>query len=64
MSTPPKAVIYNDRSGEWRWRVTARNGRILAVSSEGYVRKIDCKKALTSVLTTKSVKEVAMPKVR
>jgi uncharacterized protein YegP (UPF0339 family) len=24
---------------EWRWRVRARNGKIIGASSEGYVRK-------------------------
>lgn len=33
--------FYRDRRGEWRWRVTADNGRIVAVSSEGYQRRID-----------------------
>ena len=28
--------------GQWRWKVTARNGNILAVSSEGYRNRKDC----------------------
>lgn len=28
--------IYRDRKGEWRWRIVARNGRIVADSGEGY----------------------------
>ena len=27
--------------GDWRWRYVAANGNILAVSSEGYRRRID-----------------------
>ena len=27
--------------GDWRWRYVAANGHILAVSSEGYRRRID-----------------------
>ena len=34
-----KTVIYRDAAGEWRWRTTARNGRIVAASSEGFNRR-------------------------
>lgn len=34
--------IYKDRAGEWRWRFIASNGRIIAVSSEGYARRRSC----------------------
>ena len=34
-----KFHIYQDKRGEWRWRLKARNGRIVADSGEGYVRK-------------------------
>jgi uncharacterized protein YegP (UPF0339 family) len=34
--------IYQDASGEWRWRVMADNGKIVADSSEGYHNKRDC----------------------
>ena len=32
-----KAEIYRDGDGDWRWRLIARNGRIVATSGEGYV---------------------------
>lgn len=32
-------AIYLDDAEEWRWRLRARNGRILADSGEGYARK-------------------------
>lgn len=32
-------VIYPDRKGEFRWRLVARNGRIVADSGEGYTTK-------------------------
>lgn len=32
--------LYKSR-GQWRWRVTARNGKKIAVSSESYNRKRD-----------------------
>lgn len=34
-----KFEIYKDVKGEWRWRLKARNGKIIAVSGEGYKRK-------------------------
>ena len=36
--------------GDWRWRYVAANGNILAVSSEGYRRRIDAVKAAARVL--------------
>jgi hypothetical protein len=27
---------YKDNAGQWRWRLVAANGRIVADSSEGY----------------------------
>jgi len=35
--------------GDWRWRYVAANGHILAVSSEGYRRRIDAVKAAARV---------------
>ena len=31
-----KVVIYQDRRGEWRWSLKAKNGRIVADGAEGY----------------------------
>lgn len=36
--------VYKAKDG-FRWRVTARNGRIVAESGEGYSREADCRKA-------------------
>lgn len=35
-------VMYRDRSNEWRWRLVARNNRIIADSAESYQNKSDC----------------------
>lgn len=32
----PRLVIYKDALGEWRWRLIAANGRVVADSGEGY----------------------------
>lgn len=34
--------LYRDAKGEWRWRLRARDGEIVAESGEGYVRREDC----------------------
>ena len=40
------AEIYQDIKGEWRWRFRRDGkGRIIAIASEGYKDKRDCKKA-------------------
>jgi uncharacterized protein YegP (UPF0339 family) len=33
---------YKDKKGEWRWRLKAANGQILADSGEGYMREQEC----------------------
>lgn len=38
-------VIYEDEAGEWRWRLKASNGRIVADSAEGYARKRNAMRA-------------------
>lgn len=34
--------FYQDARKKWRWRRVAANGRIVAASTEGYVRRSDC----------------------
>lgn len=45
-----KVEIYKQK-GEWRWRIRARNGRILAVSSEGYKAKRHCERMVFRCVT-------------
>jgi len=40
-----KFIIYQDRSGKWRWRLRARNGNIVADSGQGYATKHNAKRA-------------------
>jgi uncharacterized protein YegP (UPF0339 family) len=35
---------YKHHKGEWRWRLVAVNGRIIADSAEGYENESECKK--------------------
>lgn len=44
----PKFELYLDRSGEFRFRLRARNGQIIAVS-EGYVSRASCINGIESV---------------
>lgn len=43
------AVIYRARDG-WRWRLVARNNRIVADSGEAYTRARDAQRALDRLL--------------
>lgn len=44
----PKFVIYLDKAGEYRFRLKAKNGQIIAVS-EGYKTKPSCLNGIASV---------------
>lgn len=44
----PKFVIYTDKAGEFRFRLKATNGQIIAVS-EGYKTKASCLNGIASV---------------
>jgi uncharacterized protein YegP (UPF0339 family) len=41
--------LYEDRGGEWRWRLRHRNGNVIATGGEGYTRRRDARRALDSV---------------
>jgi uncharacterized protein YegP (UPF0339 family) len=38
----PKFELYKDRRGEFRWRLRAANGRVIADGAEGYKTKRAC----------------------
>lgn len=44
----PKFEIYSNKAGEFRFRLKAKNGQIIAVS-EGYTSKANCKNGVESV---------------
>lgn len=46
--TCPKYEVYKDRRGEYRFRLRARNGKIIA-ASEGYTTKESCLGGIESV---------------
>ena len=44
----PKFEVYKDKAGEFRFRLKARNGEVIA-ASEGYVAKASCLNGIESV---------------
>jgi len=46
----PVIERYEDSAGEWRWRLRAVNGEILATSSEGYVSEANVNRAINTVV--------------
>lgn len=46
--THPKFEMYKDKAGEFRFRLKARNGEIIA-TSEGYTSKASCENGIESV---------------
>jgi uncharacterized protein YegP (UPF0339 family) len=46
-----KFLIYEDASKEWRWKLKAVNGEIIADGSEGYATKSNCIKAVRRIKT-------------
>lgn len=43
-----RIVMYQDKAGEWRWRMLAPNGRILADSGEGYTTKPGVRRSIAN----------------
>jgi amphi-Trp domain-containing protein len=41
--------LYEDKAGEWRWRLRHVNGNIIADSGEGYTAKANAEKGIESV---------------
>jgi uncharacterized protein len=42
--------IYQDTLRQYRWRLKASNGRIIADSGEGYVNRVDCQNAIALIM--------------
>ena len=55
--THPKFELYEDKGGEFRFRLKAKNGQIIAVS-EGYTSKAGCVNGIESVKKNAAVAEV------
>ena len=44
-----KFELYRDRKKLWRWRLRARNGKVIADSAESYKRVSDCLRGINMV---------------
>ncbi|MEM6313330.1 MAG: YegP family protein [Planctomycetota bacterium] len=44
-----KFEVYQDKKGEFRWRLKASNGQNIANGGEGYKAKADCMNGIESV---------------
>jgi uncharacterized protein YegP (UPF0339 family) len=44
-----KFELYKDAKGEFRWRLIASNGQMIANGGEGYKSKENCKAGIESV---------------
>ena len=53
----PKFEMYQDKAGEYRFRLKARNGEIIA-TSEGYTAKAGCLNGIESVQKNAPVAEI------
>ena len=49
---------YTDRRGEYRWRLKASNGKIIADSGEGYVNSADRNHGIDLVKSTSAATPV------
>lgn len=56
-----KFWYYLDKGSEWRWRLKAANGQIIAVSGEGYKNKSDCLHAIELVKSSKDTEVEQAP---
>ena len=55
--THPKFEMYLDKAGEFRFRLKARNGKIIAIS-EGYTTKASCENGIDSVRKNAEMAEI------
>lgn len=56
-----KFELYQDKKGEYRWRLIAPNGQMIANGGEGYTTKANCKKGIESVKKNAPGAEVVEP---
>lgn len=56
----PKFEIYEDKAGEFRFRLKATNGQVIA-TSEGYTKKDGCKNGIESVKKNAPDADVELP---
>lgn len=60
MPSEPTFEVFEDRAGEWRWRLRAPNGHVIADSGEGYASKQGAERGIRSVKTNAPVARVVV----
>lgn len=58
----PRFEVYKDGAFEWRWRLVAANGRVIADSGESYTRQGDAERAAATACYSASVATVEVIK--
>lgn len=53
----PRYELYNDKAGEFRFRLTAKNGQTILSASEGYNSKSGAKNGIESVKKNSQVED-------
>ena len=53
-----KFEVYEDKRGEFRWRLKAGNGEKVAISEEGFSSKDSCKTSIETVRRNAAEAEV------
>jgi uncharacterized protein YegP (UPF0339 family) len=52
--------VQKDHKGEWRWRLRATNGNVIADSGEGYRHREDCERGIAIVKSSAEAPMVDM----
>jgi uncharacterized protein YegP (UPF0339 family) len=50
--------IYRDKADEFRWRLKAANGQIVATSGQGYTTKANCRHEIEQIKKNASQAEI------
>lgn len=56
--TRDTVTVYRDKTGDWRWRRVAANGRVVATSGEGYRNRAHAEKMARKINLFTKVKVV------
>lgn len=41
--------VYEDKRGQWRWRLRAANGKLLASPGQGFASRQACEKSVSTI---------------
>ena len=52
--------LHKDAAGDWRWRLRATNGNVVADSAEGYRHREDCERGIALVKSSADAQVIDM----